>query len=289
MNALIDKLKKIKVVFLVLSIANLVYVILCSFLVSFSISVTIAFLVLSVLNLLIYKILKRNYDRTKNKPNFFIVFIQIFYIIINIVFLILFLVNVTYHKDVLSSEEEYDYIVVFGAGIKTDENRNFIINSRLDKAIEYAKVNKKAVFVLTGAKVDEAPIEEAMYMKNFMTSNGISLDRIMTDTNSLNTYENIYNSFSLIEKDILKRNRKEAIITTPFNTKDELYDLDNVKLGLMSSDFHLTRIVMISKKLGVNKPYVISAKTNNLYKPYCYMRESLSIFKAWVLGELKYN
>ena len=100
-------------------------------------------------------------------------------------------------------------IYIFGAGIKADEDRNFIINSRLNKALEYAKVHKKTVFVLTGAKVDEEPIEEAMYMKNFLTSNGIELDRIMTETKSINSYQNLYNSYALIEKDMIKRNRTE--------------------------------------------------------------------------------
>ena len=289
MEILIPKLKKFRFIFLGFSIINIVYILICNIFASFSISVTIVFLVFALMNFLIYLVLKKAKDYSGRSPSFIIVFIQIFYIILNIAFLILFLINVTYEKNTLPVNEEYDYIIVFGAGIKADEDRNFIINSRLNKALEYAKVHKKTVFVLTGAKVDEEPIEEAMYMKNFLTSNGIELDRIMTETKSINSYQNLYNSYALIEKDMIKRNRTEQFITTPFNTSDDLFDLEILKLGLMSSEFHLTRLALISKKLGVNNPYVIAAETALWYKPYCYMRENLSIFKAWVLGELKFN
>ena len=289
MEILIPKLKKFRFIFLAFSIINIVYILICDIFATFSISVTIVFLVFALMNFLIYLVLKKAKDYSGRPPSFIIVFIQLFYIVLNISFLVLFIINVSFKKNTLPKNDEYDYIIVFGAGIKADEDRNFIINSRLDKALEYAKNYKKTVFVLTGAKVDEEPIEEAMYMKNFLTSNGIELDRIMTDTKSINSYQNLYNSYALIEKDMLKRNRTEQFITTPFNTSDDLFDLEILKLGLMSSEFHLTRLVMISKKLGVSNPYVIAADTAIWYKPYCYMRENLSLFKAWVLGELKFN
>lgn len=284
---IIPKLKKFRFIFLAFAIIDLVYILICDIFASFSISVTIVFIVFAFANALIYLVLKHAEDYSNRPPSFVIVFIQVFYIILNVIFLTLFIINVSYKKDVLPEHQDYDYIIVFGAGIKADEDRNFIINSRLDKALVYAREHKKTVFVLTGAKVDEAPVEEAMYMKNFLTSHGIELERIMTDTTSINSYQNLYNSYALIERDMLKRNRTEQFITTPFNTSDDLFDLEIINLGLMSSEFHLTRLVMISKKLGVNKPYVIAADTALWYKPYCYMRENLSLFKAWVLGELK--
>ena len=166
MENIIPKLKKFRFIFLAFSIINIVYILICDIFASFSLSVTIVFIVFAFVNFLIYLVLKNAKDYSDRPPSYLIVFIQIFYVIINIVFLILFIINVSYKKNILPANEDYDYIIVFGAAIKSDENRNFVINSRLNKALEYAKAHKKTVFVLTGAKVDEDPIEEAMYMKN---------------------------------------------------------------------------------------------------------------------------
>ena len=162
------------------------------------------------------------------------------------------------------------------------------MNSRIDKAIEYSKIYKRCKFVLTGARGANEPIEEAIYMKNYMTDRGMDERRLIIDTYSYNTYQNVYNSLNLIKKDVLIRNKKERIITRPFKSTDkEYFDLDFLNIGFMSSEFHLTRINMMAKKVGIYRPYDISCNTRNLYKPYMYIREDLSLFKAFVLNQLK--
>ena len=56
----------------------------------------------------------------------------------------------------------------------------------------------------------------------------------------------------------------------------------------MSSEFHLTRISLMAKKYGILRPYSIPCETKALYKPYLYVREDLSLFKALVLNQLKF-
>ena len=44
----------------------------------------------------------------------------------------------------------------------------------------------------------------------------------------------------------------------------------------------------IAKKLGIYRPYVIACNTRNFYKPYLYVREDLSLLKAFVLDQIKF-
>ena len=162
------------------------------------------------------------------------------------------------------------------------------MNSRLDTAIDFAKKNVKSKFVLTGAKGIDEPIAEAVYMKDYMIKRGINENRILVDPFSVNTSENINNSLNLIIDDVIKRNRAENLIPRPFKRNSKKFDMDFINIGFMSNEFHLTRINMMARKRGISTPYDIKCHTNLLYVPYLYVRENLSLFKAFVLSQLKF-
>lgn len=219
-------------------------------------------------------------------PSFIRIFVKVFsvFFALGIVSIIVF--NLLYPKHYLEEDgQRYDYIIVFGAGIS--ENKTEIMNSRIEKAITYAKKYQNCKLVLTGAKGDNEIIEEAIYMKNYLNERGIDDRRILIDPISVNTNENVVNSLNIIKKDIMRRNARENIVSRPFKNTNDYFDLDFLNIGFMSSDFHLTRITMMAKKIGINKPYVISCRTRSVYKPYMYIREDLSIFKSIILNQIK--
>ena len=203
-------------------------------------------------------------------------------------FLLITLFNLLYPKNYIKEDEGkgYDYIIVFGAGIS--DGKTLVMNSRLDNAIEYAKRYRRCKFVLTGAKGEREPIEEAVYMRNYMVERGVSDAMIIIDPYSINTRENIFNALTLIRKDVFRRNPREKIITRPFKNDENKFDLDFLNIGFMSSEFHLTRINLMAKKYGIYKPYDIPCNTRTVYKPYLYIREDLSLIKAFVFNELKF-
>lgn len=263
----------------------LIYIVICDFAMTMSLTVTIYFIVFICLLIAYAYTLLKPIDKEVRGPSFRYIFIKIATYMFVIATFALMLFNILYPKRRLSDDKKYDYIIVFGAGIT--DGKTEIINSRLNKALEYADKYKRCRFILTGAKGENEPIEEAYYMKSYMTYRGVEDDRIIVDPFSINTEENIKNSLELIKNDARKRNTRERIFTRPFMNRKDRFDMDFLNIGFMSSEFHITRINLMARKQGVLKPYDIPCDTRILYLFYQYMRENLSMFKALVLNQLK--
>ena len=275
-----------KYIYLIFAILIFIYLCFCDIMMTISISMNLCFITAIGLLILLYYIVNHPIDEKESSPSFFYIFVKTAAKLYFIGIFSVILFNVLYPKNSINEQEQsYDYIIVFGAGIANGKNE--IMNTRLDLAISYAKKYKRTKFVLTGARGIEEPIEEAVYMRNYMVDNGIDDRRIIIDPFSVNTYENIYNSLNLIKKDVLRRNPRENIVTRPFRNVNDKFDLDFLNIGFMSSEFHITRINMLAKKLGIYRPYDIPCKTRNIFKPYLYVREDLSLFKAFVLNQIK--
>ena len=275
-------------IFLLLAIVVAIYIVSCDILMTFSISMNVVFFSAVTLFVMIHYITNHKINDEERDPSFFYEFTKVFSIFFFLGIFSLIIFNIVYPKNYIDTvDQNYDYIIVFGAG--TSEGKTEIINSRIDKAVEYSKIYPRCKFVLTGAKGGNELIEEALYMRNYMAERGVDDKKILIDVRSINTYENIVNSLELIKQDVIRRNARENIITRPFRSdRKDYFDLDFLNIGLMSSDFHLTRINMMAKKVGIHKPYDILCETKNLYKPYLYVREDLSLFKALVLNQIKF-
>ena len=255
-----------KKIFPLLAVILAIYIIICDLMMTFSFSMNVVFGTAIVLLCMLQYMVVFPVNKEFRGPSFIRVFTKVVsaFFFIGVLSIIAF--NVLYPKNYINDKnQKFDYIIVFGAGIS--DNKTEIINGRIEKAIEYSKIYKECKFVLTGAKGDDEPIEEAIYMKNYMVERGVDGKRVLVDTLSFNTYENVFNSLELIEKDILFRNKKENILTRPFKNTDYDFDLDFLNIGFMSSEFHLTRINMMAKKMGIYRPYDIACNTRNIYKP----------------------
>ena len=274
------------ILLLIISIFFVVYIIAYDIISSFSIVMNMCFFMAAILLILnvYYKIF--SVDSKVSAPSFKRIFVSTFTKCFFLFFAVFLLFNILYEKPKIDPMRKYDYVIVFGCGIR--ENKTTMINSRIDNAVRYSKIDDKCKFVLTGAKGSDEPMAEAIYMFKYMVDRGVSEDRILIDTFSTNTYANIKNSLALIVDDVLERNPREHIISRPFDRKNkEMFDLDFLDIGFMSSDFHLTRIVMMAKKMGIHRPYVIECTTGLFYKPYMYIRETLSMLKAIILWQVK--
>lgn len=280
------KVKIDKKIYLFFAFVLSIYIFFCDMMMSFSITMNIVFFAGIILLLLLYFINKSDDWNEENPPSFIDVFVKVSSILYFGLMLLLICFNIVYPKNDIIKGESYDYVIVFGAGI--NKNKNEIINSRLDTAVDFAKKNVKSKFVLTGAKGVDEPIAEAIYMKNYMAERGINENRIVVDPFSVNTNENINNSLDLIINDVMKRNRMEHLIPRPFKRNSKKFDMDFINIGFMSNEFHLTRINMMARKRGIVTPYDIKCHTNPLYVPYLYVRENLSLFKAFALSQLEF-
>ena len=279
---------KSKYLYIIVSGLLLSYIIIVNFYVKFSISVSLCFFVGAMLSLAKFIMKLKPINKEEREPSFIYIFLNIAFKAYFAVMIGIIMFNIIYYKDVISKYKTYDYIIVFGGNIDVDNKKNFIVNSRVDKAIELAKENENVRVILTGAKLSGEIIEEAYYMKNYMVKGGIELDRLFTDILSTNTNENIENALYIIKEDVIRRNRRGSFINAPFDRNKNSFDARFLNIGFLSSEFHLTRISMMAKNKGVKRPYVISVNSLWYLLPYYYVRENLSLIKAMALSQLKF-
>ena len=270
-----------------LSYILLLYIIICAFTVTFSFVMFIVFIFISLLLYILSYCLNHPYNKNIESPKFFNVFIKTFSVLFFLFFLIVIFINTLYPLQYIDNNKNFDYIIVFGSGVSTDDSKNIIINKRIETAINYYEKNNKTKFVLSGAKGDNEFIEEAFYMRNYMLNKGVPNDRILVDIFSNNTYENINNSLYIIKEDMINRNRHENIFVWSFKKDIDFFIFDNVSISFLSNEFHLMRIDMMAKLKGVKNPKNIVVKTTPFYLLYYEVREVLSIMKAFVLFQLK--
>lgn len=104
-----------------------------------------------------------------------------------------------------------DFIIILGCQIKKDGILTNLLKARVDRAIEFAKMQKEKtgkdiVFVPSGGKGNDEVIAEAQAMKNYLLEQGITEESILTESNSKNTFENIRFSNQLINEKIKDAN-----------------------------------------------------------------------------------
>lgn len=138
--------------------------------------------------------------------------------------------NNQYNENVI-----FDIAIIFG-GVS-------MIPYRLDAAINLYN-NKKVKKILVSGGIGFLSLDrknkEAHKMQEYLLINGVKKEDIIIEDKSRNTYENIIKS-SIILK--------------------ESYNLENIKIILITSDFHLKRCMELMKKnTSVKDPYGIGIK-----------------------------
>lgn len=91
----------------------------------------------------------------------------------------------------LGSSEDYDAIIVLGAGVDRDRNPSPILKSRLDKALEIWKTGIARTILVTG---DHRPGEydEVDVMWEYLVVAGVPEEKIVRDYAGFSTYESMY-------------------------------------------------------------------------------------------------
>lgn len=179
-----------------------------------------------------FSIILNNTVNIKNKK--YLNLILKIYNTILIIFIVSFIfiesiliININQFKKV-KDIENLKYIIVLGAGLDGYKVGK-TLQSRLDKAVEYYKLNPNAKIIVSGGQGKDEIISEAVAMKRYLIENGVNENKIIKEDKATTTLENI--KFS---KDILK------------NRKDE-----NAKALIVTNEFHLTRAMIIANILGV--------------------------------------
>lgn len=163
-------------------------------------------------------------------------------------------------------------MVVFGCQVRRD-GPSVLLRDRLDTALDYLKDHPDVRVVVTGGKGDDEHMSEAQAMYDYLTERGVDGANIWMEDQSRNTWQNINNTFALME--------------------GEGWDLTEDVL-LVSSGFHLARIQMLwdRARVGIlrdevyNDQYISTLAAPVSHAPsrvQMFFREPLALVKSFLL------
>ncbi len=159
-------------------------------------------------------------------------------------------------------EKDLDYIIVLGAQMR-DNGPSIIFRYRLDEACRYLSENPDTICIVSGGKGANESVSEGDGGKEYLVSKGIAPDGIIAETKAIDTNENI--AYSL---DIIKQTE---------GTDRQL------KIGIVTNNFHVFRGVHIAKKLTDDEVCGIAAYTVPWYLPNNMVRECFGIIRDLLL------
>lgn len=169
--------------------------------------------------------------------------------------LIVFIQALIYHSQKNEIDTYEEYVLVLGAKANNGKLSKTLIN-RLDTTIEYLNKHKTAKAVLCGGKEKNNEYSQAEYMQNYLVEKGISKDRLIVETKSKNTFENI--KFALQKLD-----KKPS------------------EIMVISSSYHLFRAKFILYRFGV-LARTVPAKTPKGALISSYVRETFAVVKTFL-------
>ncbi|WP_429367328.1 YdcF family protein [Paenibacillus sp. DS2015] len=157
-----------------------------------------------------------------------------------------------------SEISDVDYIVILGAGIKGSE-LSLTLQQRLDMSLTYANKEKDIPIIVSGGQGPGESITEAEAMSNYLISKGISKERIILESKSTSTQENLLFSQAIMNEKGLK----------------------DLSIMIVTSDYHMHRAKLIAKKTGFDV-YGMSSKSPGYLKPINMIREYLATIKTFL-------
>lgn len=182
--------------------------------------------------------------------------------------------------------EGMDYVIVLGARVKEHAVSNSL-KKRLDKAIEYSEKNPDTILVLSGGRGKDEPVSEARAMYQYLVYNGVDPDRLLLEEQSTSTVENIAFSKIVIERhrasQKLPQGRPPRVIGPAGAHQVEDKPLE---IGVLTSNFHVFRAVMIARRWGFENVSGIAAGSDRVLFIHMCVRECASILKDRLMGNM---
>ena len=152
-----------------------------------------------------------------------------------------------------------DYILIHGCQIRKDGTLTKLLQSRADRAVEFAKMQKKAtgkdiIFIPSGGKGSDEVISEAEAIANYLINIGISESSMILEDKSTNTYENFRNS--------------AEIIRTHTSVKDP-------GIAFATTNYHVFRAGLLADRLNI-KAEGIGSRTKSYFWVNAFIREFIA-------------
>jgi len=160
----------------------------------------------------------------------------------------------------LSEPVPSDVIIVLGAKLIGHEPST-MLRLRLDEAAKLFRQGYAPTIIVSGAQGKDEAMTEASAMRDYLVSQGLPSERIITEDASFNTYQNLVNSRAIMQEKGLNR----AII--------------------VSSASHIRRSLALAKQLEMDVSGAPAPMAENLYlTTKQYLREGAAMVFFAVAG-----
>jgi len=163
-----------------------------------------------------------------------------------------------FHLNSTARQDSYKSIIVLGNSPNINDRPNFILKSRLDKAIELYKSGYSKNLIFTGAVMNGSKSEAEM-MKQYSIARGVLESDIIKEEVATSTVENIIFTQKIIDN------------------SPNLLGGTNL---ILTSNFHVKRTRKICHALGIKNIEVVSGQNTFL--------SSLPLIPFLIIEELKW-
>ena len=159
-----------------------------------------------------------------------------------------------------TSANETEYLVILGCQVN-GSLASLPLLRRGFNAVNYLKRHKNVKAVITGGQGPREDITEAEAMRRLLAENNIGEERILIEDKSKSTIENL-------------------------KFADELYNLHEKNIVIVTSDYHIFRSLSIAKKLGYKNVAGLSARSQVLVLPAYLLREYVAVVYYALTGKM---
>ena len=166
------------------------------------------------------------------------------------------------HASFGDPKEQVDYMVVLGAKVNAD-GPSVSLWDRICGAYEYMEEHPDVIAVVSGGRGTDEPITEAECMYRELVMLGIDPKRIWIEDEATSTWENMQFALNLIE---------------------EKTGVRPVKLGVLSSEYHLFRASLFAKACNVEFVGIPARTSRASQMINHYMREVAGVWHYLLLG-----
>lgn len=171
--------------------------------------------------------------------------------------LVLLITFVQAHMGGVLLAQDADCLLIMGSKVLRDGRPDLMMRERISKALEL-DLEKYRVIITTGGTIDSDVPAESAVLYRLLVEGGVSEEKIVEETQSTSTYENLNNSLPILEEQSCKR------------------------VDILSHDFHLPRILLVSERLDIPVNKLIAAKVEGRSVERLLRREYAAFAIYWL-------
>ncbi len=167
--------------------------------------------------------------------------------------------NIYSVNEIIKLSDNFDCILILGAGVRKDGSPTPMLNDRLSAGYEAFIAGKSSAILLSGDS-EHASYTETVTMEKVLTEKGIKNDSIVSDGYGLSTYESIWRA-------------------------KNVYGYQRILI--VSQKYHLHRAIHIANELGLEAYGLDAALQGYAKQPIYNLREYLARIKDMIYSEMQ--